>query len=108
MFGDLELYEDETFFRDNTTGVLITPMQVYDLEVVACLVVKASDDVIFSVTENSEDISLVVEYVQEHAMYLRDTLQNQAENLRLLALSTCSSDYTDARTIVVTRMIPRT
>ena len=108
MFGDLELYEEETFFRENTTGVLMTTSRIYDLQVVACLVVKASDEVVFAVTENSEDPGKMVEYVQENALYLGEGLQDDSDAQQFLTLSTCSSDFADARTNVVTRMIPRT
>lgn len=43
MFGDLALYKEEDFFQENSTGYLITPEGVYDLEIFASLVVSASD-----------------------------------------------------------------
>ena len=37
MFGDLDLYEDEEFFNENTTGMLILPDRSYELEILpAC------------------------------------------------------------------------
>ena len=33
MFGDLALYKEEAFFQENSTGYLITPEGVYDLEI---------------------------------------------------------------------------
>lgn len=107
MFGDLELYEDAEFFREHTTGTLMTPDQVYDLHVVACLVISASDDGIFDVSGNCEEPGRLVEYVRQNAVNLSDAMPAQAENVRFLALSTCSSDFTDARTIVLTIMTPR-
>ena len=47
MFGDLDLYKDEEFFRENRTGLLMTPEGVYDLEIFSCLLVEASDEYIF-------------------------------------------------------------
>lgn len=43
MFGDLDKYKDGAFFRQNTTGTLTLPGGSYRLEVLACLVVPASE-----------------------------------------------------------------
>ena len=48
MFGDLDKYKDGTFFRQNTTGTLTLPGGSYRLEVLACLVVPASEQAIFA------------------------------------------------------------
>ncbi|MFR9067196.1 MAG: class B sortase [Faecalibacterium prausnitzii] len=46
MFGDLDKYKDGAFFRQNTTGTLTLPGGSYRLEVLACLVVPASEQAI--------------------------------------------------------------
>ena len=48
MFGDLDKYKDGAFFRQNTTGTLTLPGGSYRLEVLACLVVPASEQAIFA------------------------------------------------------------
>jgi sortase B len=111
MFGDLDLYKDETFFRANRTGMLILPEKVYDLEVISCMLVGASEDMIFEPAEAQDDIKAFLEFAQENAMYLNEDVLEQAKQtkkLQILALSTCSSEYTDARTIVLTVMKPHT
>lgn len=106
MFGDLDLYEEEAFFRKNTTGVLITPDRIYDLETVALLVVNASQEGAFAVEENRKDPTDVIAYIKENALYTRDAMSKMSDGAQILALSTCSSDFTDARTILITVMIP--
>ena len=39
MFGDLDLYKEERFFRENQTGKLILPDRIYKLEIFASLIV---------------------------------------------------------------------
>lgn len=111
MFGDLDLYLNETFFETNHTGTLLTPQQNYSLEIIACLVVNASDEKIFSPThwqpQNQQEL---LAYIAEHALHtdttLFRTLTNTESPLQLLALSTCSAVFTDARTIVIAAMFP--
>lgn len=111
MFGDLDLYKDEKFFRENRTGTLILPDSAYQLDIFACLLVGASEDLIFDPTNWRDDnISGFYKFVKENALYVHDDVLEELTNgeglSRILALSTCSSEYTDARTIVLTVMRP--
>ena len=111
MFGDLDLYKDETFFQENTTGSLVLPGKAYQLEIIACLLVPASEDHIFEpATWQDSNISRLLEFVENNALNIHDEIMRElkaAENpFKMLALSTCSYEYTDARTIVLTWMKP--
>lgn len=111
MFGDLDLYKDETFFQENTTGSLVLPGKAYQLEIIACLLVPASEDHIFEpATWQDSNISRLLEFVENNALNLHDEIMRElkvAEDpFKILALSTCSYEYTDARTIVLTWMKP--
>ena len=113
MFGDLDLYKEEKFFRENTTGSLILPNKAYKLEVIACLLVPASEDNIFEPTAwQNYNISRLLEFTENNSLNLNDEifaeLKTAKEPFQILALSTCSYEYTDARTIVLTRMKPFT
>ncbi len=109
MFGDLELYKKKSFFNKNTTGTLILPDRAYNLEIFACLVTNASDDHIFEVEHWQTDIDGLITYAEENAKYLRKECienLNMREQPQVLALSTCDSDFTDARTIILAVMEP--
>lgn len=108
MFGDLALYKEEDFFQENSTGYLITPEGVYDLEIFASLVVSASDQYIFDPEIWHTEEAAALAHVKENALYLREHIfQDLDENSRILALSTCSGEFSDARTVVLAKMIPR-
>ena len=102
MFGDLDLYKEEAFFSENRTGQLILPDRVYRLEVIACLVVGASERKIFDPEHVRADRNALVPFVRENALGLREDLLEAGG--KILALSTCSSEFTDARTVVLARM----
>lgn len=110
MFGDLDLYKEEKFFHENRTGTLILPDRAYNLEIISCLLVPASEDNIFEPLRWQGDIDELLEFIEQNAMYFHeDVLENIAqsqEEVQILALSTCSSEYTDARTIILTVMRP--
>ena len=145
MFGDVSLYKDERFFRENTTGTLIVPEGVHGLKTLMCIVTEASDDAIFepdkwqeTIKETNEDGTIRVvgvrgeddenyrlskaeiarlreqlDHCLENALYVNEETMleleeklDAGENPRIVALSTCSSEYTNARTIVLTLMDP--
>ena len=103
MFGDLDLYKDAKFFQENTTGILMTTDAVYDLNVLALLLVSASDVSIFDVTQNREP-DVVIRYILENAVYISEDMPELGDPVQFFTLSTCSSEFTDARTIVITAM----
>ncbi len=111
MFGDLDLYKEEVFFDKNRTGKLLLPDGSYDLEIIACLTAASSDDSIFEIGQIQVDIESFIAYAEKNALHVRkeilDDIYNQGDKrYQILALSTCSSEYTDARTVVVTIMKP--
>lgn len=113
MFGDLDLYKDAEFFRENQTGMLILPGRIHSLQTFACLLVYASDDVIFEPDRWQDDIQGLLEYARDNALNRDDETiaallaaceDPGAETPQIVALSTCSSEFTDARTIVLAVM----
>lgn len=108
MFGDLDLFKDEKFFNDNRSGTLMLPERVCTLKIFACLVAPASEENIFQPTLWTTDIDRFIEYARTEALFIDDemieTTLHEAENperVKVLTMSTCSSEYTDARTIVL-------
>lgn len=106
MFGDLDKYKDANFFDEHTTGTLLLPNRSYTLEVFASFVTSASDENIFNPDRWQEGIGGLMTYAQDTALHYREINNASAEELQVLALSTCDTDFTDARTIVLAVMVP--
>jgi len=110
MFGDLDKFKKKQFFDENKTGLLILPDRSYDLEIFACLLADASEDAIFEPHEYKADINGLLDFTEQTAMYYdADTIARLRETNgqeQILILSTCSAEFTDARTIVLTVMKP--
>ena len=109
MFGDLEQFKKEKFFEKNKTGTLLVPGEKHDLEIFACLVTDALDEQLFDPERWRTDVGGLLDYVEQCAPRIRpeviDSLR-AAEHPHVLALSTCSSEYDDARTIVLAAVNP--
>ena len=80
-------------------------------KIAACLLVPASEDHIFEPTMwKDSNISRLLEFTERNSLNLHEDvlaeLKTAEEPYQILALSTCSYEYTDARTIVLTRMLP--
>ena len=111
MFGDLDLYTDEAFFADNSSGTLILPDRTVRLEIFAVLTVKASEKAVFDIPDGASQskTAAVLDYVSAHAKLVRRDVTERlcaSDTIRILALSTCSPEFTDARTVVLASMTP--
>lgn len=112
MFGSLQQYKDEKFFEENRTGMLIIPDGVCQLETFACLLINSYDE-IFEPDMWQDNINGLLDYAEENAMYvheeviadMRAELEKDGQP-QVLALTTCSSETDDARTVVLTVMNP--
>lgn len=109
MFGDLDLFIDQTFFDENKTGMLILPDKSYTFEIFGCLLINAGENTIFDPEQWKTDINGLLSFAEKNSLHLREeTLEKlkQMETPKVLALSTCSSEFTDARTIILAVMEP--
>ncbi len=109
MFGDLPLYKEEDFFRKNRTGELILPDKSYSLKVYAVILTNSSDAMIFNPDRYKDGLSELIRFAEENALFLHEEMtedlkQRADHGLQILSLTTCSSEFTDARTIVLAVM----
>ena len=99
--------KDEDFFKENQEASLLTLEKVYDLEIFASLLVPANEAEIFNPTLWQDDISQLVDYTDNNALYVNeDTIQRVQgkEDVQILALTTCSYEFTDARIVILAIM----
>lgn len=110
MFGDISLYKEEDFFDENQTGTLLTPAEAYNLKIFATLIVPSNEEEIFNPTLWQEDIDKLVDYADSNALHLNDSIIEEIradeEDVQILALTTCSYEFTDARTAILAVMEP--
>lgn len=105
MFGDLDKFLDADFFDANQTATLYLPKETLDLQVCAVLTADAYDGVMFSTPAADGRVSQVIQKVESTATYYREGSLQDGD--QVIAFSTCSSDSTDARTIVLCKVVNR-
>ena len=111
MFGDLDLYKDAAFFAENRTGTLILPDRAWSLDVFACMLTSASEDRIFDPLTWEDGVEGLLQFAAAEAMHAdTEAIAQLLARIRageapsVLAFTTCSSEFTDARTIVLAAM----
>ena len=114
MFSDVNLYKDEEFFKENHLGILLTPEGNHLLQSISCVVTSAGNSSLFN-PENWKQFTpeQILEAVQEDAVQISpeglEALKkrlDEGQPFKVVALSTCSGEFTDARTILLTLMDP--
>ncbi len=92
MFGALDDFRNEEFFNSHRSGTLYVGKEDYHLTIFAVVKTDALDSEVFNPVNNELSDS----YIKENAIYLDRRPQG-----RLLGLSTCSSDGTTERLLVL-------
>lgn len=114
MFSDINLYKEEEFFDEHTLGMMYTKDGWHVIESLSVIVTYASDSGVFNPANwTNLDGEGIYRMVQENALFtcekgledLREQI-DAGETPRLISLSTCSNEFTDARTILLTLLDP--
>ena len=108
LFGDLEEFREGDFFRENRYGQFILPDRSFELETVACFQAPSAENLVFHPRYASAHVPEMLDYAEKHAEQIDEELLAQVremENPQFLALTTCSADYSDLRTVLITIMM---
>ena len=102
MFGALDRYLDEEYFRQHETGTLTVGDVPYHIQLFAVLECEATEKAIFAPAEVTRQETLA--YIQEHALFLDDSVNTEEGNL--LGMSTCKYPDTVERTLIFGILTP--
>lgn len=105
MFGALDSFMKEDYFKKHQKGSLIVDEVEYEIQFFSALEIDATNDYIFApttrtTTEMLEFIKSVSVLYDENVVS-ENISDNDTENIKLIALSTCKSPNTIERTVVV-------
>lgn len=104
MFGGLDSFADEEYLYSHTVGYLFLPNTTEEFEIFAYMSVDAYDSYIFTPNyTDQESQQELIDYILENATVLTDINLNSSD--KIVAFSTCSSSGTDARTVVLAKLI---
>ena len=104
MFGSLQAFKDREYFDTHKSGVLYTPENTYALDIVSVAITQPTSDYYkYSFSSPSE--------IREHILMLKNTalfsrdFTDITEIDNLIFLSTCSYERSNARTVLVLRLV---
>ncbi|HJV17108.1 MAG TPA: class B sortase, partial [Bacillales bacterium] len=103
MFGDLELYKDGKFFKDNPIITFDVFPQQYKWQVFSAYVTNTDFDYLKTDFKNDIEFNEFIKTIKKKSQYLNDTIPNS--NDVILTLSTCSYEFKDARFVVHFKLI---
>ena len=98
MFGALDKYKEEDYFKSHKKGLLQTDKKDFKLTIFAVVRTDASESVLFNAGESVENTD-VNAYVKKCALYYEEPKTDH-----YLAMSTCQSTSTTDRLIVLAAM----
>lgn len=104
MFGDLDLFKDEDFFKKNRTATLLTKKEAIDMQVFAIMEIPDSTEEIFNPTMWGKDLSKLVSFIKDHSMYVDskayELANDNGDSIQIVALATCTDGATGNRSIL--------
>ena len=114
MFADVNLFKEEEFFHENQKGYIYFPTGAHWLQSVSIILTDASDSWVMN-PQSWQGIApdRLLEVAQEHAVFVSEegmealnAKLEAGEEPHFVALSTCSNEFTDARTILLMLLDP--
>lgn len=96
MFGELGRFNEEEFFDDHIYGELLTPDKVFDLTIIGTATVDAYDSSVYRIGH----VLSLDEIRMKCSNYRKVEIEKDD---KLVALSTCSGDMSNNRTVVFAR-----
>ena len=104
MFGTLPIFRDEETFNRLTEGTVFLADAEYQFEIFACLLTNHDDSIVYTSLQNTAvEKQALLDYLKESASQYREIGVSTDDHI--LTLSTCSYEFSDARTVVVGRLV---
>jgi len=103
MFATLQKFNNQTFFDNNDSATIYLLNATYKIEFMAFAVIQPDDMIIYNpmITSATDKIEFL-DYVRNVARYYRDI--GVTENDRIVTLSTCNYEFTNARMVLIGRL----
>ena len=103
MFGYLTRYRNQGWYDTHPVMWLVTPEEVYQIDVLAGRTVKA-DDTAYTIYNSQETFQAWLEDFVAHSNFKSQTAAEDVE--KVITLSTCTYTYDDARYVLLGALRP--
>ena len=98
MFGTLPEYSNQEYYEQHPVWYLITPEKNYRVDLIAGFV-TSRDSVVYGFKRTQEERDEIVKLAMEKSKFLSDAVI--FDNDKVIAFSTCSYEYDNARFVVM-------
>jgi len=104
MFATLQQFNNQAFFDNNDSATISLLNATYQIEFMAFAVIQPDDMIIYNpMITSGADKTEFLDHVRSISRYYRDI--GVTENDRIVTLSTCNYEFTDARMVLIGRLI---
>lgn len=102
MFGELDKFEEKTYFDKHAEGKLFYKEKWYPVEFFAFVHADAYDDVFYNTELNPEEWQDYLSYIRQNAQIFKELPFGEAD--RYVTLSTCTTSSTNGRYLLIGRI----
>ncbi len=101
MFGDIDLFADESFFDEHKYGNIYYDEKEHGLEIFSYIECDAYDGLVYGEYEDGNEQEFIGQ-IMNKSKYYRDI--DLTEDDHIVVLSTCDYSYTDGRMVLLARI----
>jgi sortase B len=101
MFAGLTYFKQSDYFNSHTYGILTLADGMYRIEFIACDVLESDGFAYNVVFLSDKERKVFLKNIREKAVQMRDFSDDDLVNANLCTFSTCSYEFSDARTILI-------
>lgn len=102
MFSSLTKYKEQSYYDEHSILYYLTPNGDYKIELYAGVVVPR-DSLIYQSNPNEAELQKFLNYAKENSTFQSSVAIEEGD--LLITLSTCSYEYTNARYIIIGRLM---
>ena len=107
MFGDIDKYLDEEYFKKHSKGILQTPDGDWEITVFACVSTDSYEGTVYRVSKDAlEAYPPLKEYIEAHSYTQSEVPAEIGEEDMLLGFSTCTDAVTNGRIVLFAKAEP--
>lgn len=101
MFYPLLNFKNTDYFNSHEFGYLTTTDKKYKIYFIACAVIENDGFAYNTVFLNDKEKKVFLKTIKEKAVQLKDFSTEELIDAEICTLSTCSYEFTDARTVLI-------
>ena len=109
MFGGIDKYVSKEYMKSHSEGALITPEAIYRLDIFSSVSTNAYEDAIYDIgaKKQSNGFDNFIKFIDENSIAMLSSVNTSGLD-KVVVLSTCDSNSTDGRMVVVAKVSPAT